>query len=221
MEEEAPAASPQLAVEDVKMETDVKEEAVGGKEKSLKRASEEGGDGDENEEKKQKVDQSAEEVKVDQSAEEVKVDQSDVKEVGNAASEVKLGPKTFGSSTEMFDYFFKLLHYWPTNLNLNKYEQMVLLDLLKKGHAEADKKIGVGIKSFQVRYHPLWKSRCFFLIREDESYDDFSFRKCVDHILPLPENMKGRPEVNKSLGGRGGGGGGYRARGRGGGRRGK
>ncbi|CAM8878545.1 unnamed protein product [Rhodiola kirilowii] len=219
MAEEATAASPQLAVEDVNMETDVKEEAVSAatnvKEKSLKRASEEGGDGDENEEKKQKMDESAEEVKVDQ---------SDVKEVGvyvgNEASEVKLGPKTFGSSTEMFDYFFKLLHYWPTNLNLNKYEQMVLLDLLKKGHAEADKKIGVGIKSFQVRYHPLWKSRCFFLIREDESYDDFSFRKCVDHILPLPENMKGRPEVNKSLGGRGGGGG-YRARGRGGGRRGK
>lgn len=90
----------------------------------------------------------------------------------------------------------------------------MLLDLLKKGHAEADRKIGVGVKSFQVRYHPMWKSRCFFLVRDDESCEDFSFRKCVDHILPLPENMKGRTEVNKALGGRGGGG--YRGRGRGG-----
>lgn len=31
-----------------------------------------------------------------------------------------VGPKTFGSSVEMFDYFYKLLHAWSPNLNLNK-----------------------------------------------------------------------------------------------------
>lgn len=95
---------------------------------------------------------------------------------------------------------------------------MVLLDLLNKGHAEPDKKIGGGIQAFQVRVHPTWKSRCFFLVRNDESTDDFSFRKCVDHILPLPENMKIKPDANKALGGgkgRGGGRGGGRGRGRG------
>ena len=30
-----------------------------------------------------------------------------------------LGPKTFGSSVEMFDYFYKFLHYWPPNLDVN------------------------------------------------------------------------------------------------------
>lgn len=93
---------------------------------------------------------------------------------------------------------------------------MLLLDLLKKGHTEPDKKIGEGIHAFQVRYHPMWKSRCFFLIRKDESSDDFSFRKCVDHILPLPEDMKTKFDSNKGFnGGRKGHGGG---RGRGGGR---
>ena len=98
----------------------------------------------------------------------------------------------------------------------------MLLDLLKKGHLEAKKKIGTGIHAFQVRYHPQWKSRCFFLVREDESADDFSFRKCVDHILPLPENMAVKSDFNKVLGGgggrggRGGGRGGRRGRGRGG-----
>ena len=95
----------------------------------------------------------------------------------------------------------------------------MLLDLLKEGHQEAEKKIGSGISAFQVRYHPQWKSRCFFLVREDESADDFSFRKCVDHILPLPENMIVKPDVNKALGGgggRGGGRGNWRGRGRGG-----
>lgn len=101
-----------------------------------------------------------------------------------------------------------------------QYEHMVLMDLIKKGHPEPDTKIGVGIQAFQVRYHPTWKSRCFFLIRQDETIDDFSFRKCVDHIIPLPEDMKTKSDANKALGGgsgkgRGGKSGGH-GRGRGG-----
>ncbi|CAN7100748.1 protein EMBRYO DEFECTIVE 514 [Brassica rapa] len=133
---------------------------------------------------------------------------------------VKLGPKEFGSSVAMFDYFTKFMHFWPTGLDVNKYEQMVLLDLIKKGHSEPDKKIGGGIKAFQVRTHPMWKSRCFFLVREDDSADDFSFRKCVDQILPLPENMKAPGSTGNGHGGGGRGGGGRRG-GRGGGRGGR
>ncbi|KAH8507333.1 hypothetical protein Peur_049369 [Populus x canadensis] len=139
---------------------------------------------------------------------------------------VSLGPKSFGSAVEMFDYFYNFLHYWPPNLNVNKYEQMVLLELLKRGHTEPDKKIGGGIQTFQVRFHPMFKSRCFFLIRDDESVDDFSFRKCVDHILPLPEDMKIKSDNflggGKGHGGKGGHGGrGGRGRGRGYGRGGR
>ncbi|KAJ4872781.1 hypothetical protein Rs2_45556 [Raphanus sativus] len=64
---------------------------------------------------------------------------------------VKLGPKEFVSSVAMFDYFTKFMHFWPTDLDVNKYEQMVLLDLIKKGHSEPDKKIGGGIKAFQLQ----------------------------------------------------------------------
>lgn len=78
---------------------------------------------------------------------------------------------------------------------------MMLLELLKNGHTEPDTKIGGGIRVFQVRKHPMWKSRCFFLVREGESVDDFSFRKCVDHILPLPEEMQVKPDANMALGG--------------------
>lgn len=92
----------------------------------------------------------------------------------------------------------------------------MLVELIKKGHAEPERKIGSGIKAFQVRYHPVYKSRCFFLLREDNSVDDFSFRKCVDHILPLPEDMKAKTGANRAPAkGRGGGGRG-RGRGRGG-----
>ena len=108
-----------------------------------------------------------------------------------------------------------------------QYEHMVLLDLLKKGHSEPDKKTGARVKAFQVKYHPMWKSRCFFLIRENDTMDDFSFRKCVDKILPLPEDMKIKFDGNgKGHGGKGGGssggrGGRGRGRGRGHGRGGK
>ncbi|KAK8710733.1 hypothetical protein V6N13_146046 [Hibiscus sabdariffa] len=164
----------------------------------------EDGEGSDKVSKKQMVEKSVEE----ESLENTKAEPSD-------SSRVRLGPKEFGSSVEMFDYFYKLLHYWPTRFNLNKYEHMVMLELLKKGHEESDKKIGGGIKAFQIRFHPVWKSKCFFAIREDETLEDFSFRKCVDHILPLPDEMK-KPDANRATGGGRGHGGQGGARGRGG-----
>ncbi|KAM5570771.1 protein EMBRYO DEFECTIVE 514 [Rosa sericea] len=199
------------AAEDMDLETapaQNPDEAQNGDANS-KRAREEeeesGGDGDA---KKAKVEE-------EKSAEEQRLEK--LGEGESEAGRVILGPKSFGSAVEMFDYFYKLLHYWPTDLNINKYEYLVLLDLLKKGHSEPDKKIGGGIQAFQVRFHPLYRSRCYFLIREDGASDDFSFRKCVDHILPLPENMKAHADANKALGGgKGGGGrGSWRGRGRG------
>ncbi|KAK6787663.1 hypothetical protein RDI58_016188 [Solanum bulbocastanum] len=158
-------------------------------------------------------------LKVDKSVEEERFENLDgsktvEEEKKDGFGPVSVGPKNFGSSVEMFDYFYKLLHSWSPNLNLNKYEHIVLLDLLKKGHLEPDRKIGTGVRAFQIRFHPQFKSRCFFVIREDDSVDDFSFRKCVDHISPLPENMQVKHEANRDLarGGKGGG----RGRGRGG-----
>lgn len=59
--------------------------------------------------KKQKVEKSVEEERLE------KLEDA-VAETGR----LTLGPKTFGCSIEMFDHFFKFLHYWPTNLNVNK-----------------------------------------------------------------------------------------------------
>ncbi|KAK6795457.1 hypothetical protein RDI58_008910 [Solanum bulbocastanum] len=141
-----------------------------------------------------------------------RVDQSVEEEKKDVSVPVSVGSKSFVSSVEMFDYFYKLLHSWSVNLNLNKYEHMVLLDLLKKGHSEPERKIGTGVRAFQIRFHPHFKSRCFFVVREDDTVDDFSFRKCVDQIQPLPANMQTKQHAN---GGKGGGRYG-RGRGRGG-----
>ncbi|KAL3513179.1 hypothetical protein ACH5RR_025896 [Cinchona calisaya] len=172
----------------------------------LKRAREEGAeDGDKIEEaKKMMADKSFEEERLGKTTE---AGQEEEKKSGSEpepepeSGPISLGPKTFKSSVEMYDYFYKFLHFWAPNVDVNKYERVMLLELLKKGHLEPVKKIGNGIRVFQVRYHPKFKSRCFFLTREDDSVDDFSFRKCVDHILPLPEDMLVKYNVNKALGG--------------------
>ncbi|RWV96608.1 hypothetical protein GW17_00040666 [Ensete ventricosum] len=41
-------------------------------------------------------------------------------DVEKETSGVSVGPKVFTSSVEMFEYFFKLLHTWSPNLDLNK-----------------------------------------------------------------------------------------------------
>ncbi|KAM0936174.1 putative protein DCL [Dioscorea sansibarensis] len=201
-------------------------EAEGGvdqqEENSTTKRDREDGEEEENDgnSKKQKVEKSLEEERLEKLKE--KGGETDSKEAEKGSEGPKsLGPKVFGSSVEMFDYFMKLLHSWSTNVDVNKYEHLVLLDLIKKGHPEPDKKIGVGIQAFQVRVHPAWKSRCFFLVRSDGTSDDFSFRKCVDHVLPLPDNMKVPSASNGSKhkggghGGKSGGGGGKGGRGHG------
>ncbi|KAJ9560066.1 hypothetical protein OSB04_005226 [Centaurea solstitialis] len=179
----------------------------------------------------------AKKAKVDDEEKSVEEQRLEKEEETVKAGPVAVGYKSFETSVQIFDYFYKLLHFWPPNLNVNKIpERGIGIDMDPQAHIlslisafckfwsrRSEKKMGAGINAFQVRFHPQWKSRCFFLVREDESADDFSFRKCVDHILPLPENMIAKPDVNKALGGgsgrgRGGGRGtgNWRGRGRGG-----
>lgn len=49
-----------------------------------------------------------------------RVDQSVEEEKKDVSVPVSVGSKSFVSSVEMFNYFYKLLHSWSVNLNLNK-----------------------------------------------------------------------------------------------------
>ncbi|EXB44692.1 hypothetical protein L484_015949 [Morus notabilis] len=204
---EANSEQQNAVTEDMELEaTEPVQESNDNGETNSKRAREEGdGSSEENDVSSEENEGVSKKQKVgdEKSVEEERLEK---KLADEESGRVSLGPKSFGSSVEMFDYFYKFLHYWPPNLNVNKF-------LFFARHAEPDKKIGGGIRAFQVRYHPMFKSRCFFLIRNDESYDDFSFRKCVDRILPLPEDMKVKSDANRALGGGGGNGRGRGARG--------
>ncbi|KAK7411413.1 hypothetical protein VNO78_02846 [Psophocarpus tetragonolobus] len=225
-EEAAPEViDPNTSAAAVDMEVENAVAGDSGGEANQKRAREDEEPQDDDVSKKQKVDEekSVEEARLEKheekeeekekekNAEEKETEaeaeaeaEKEEKEEKEANGSVNLGHKSFGSSSEMFHYFYNFLHAWPQYLNVNKYEHLMLLELLKNGHSEPDKKIGGGVRAFQVRKHPTFKSRCFFLIREDDSVDDFSFRKCVDHILPLPDEMHLKSDANKALGGGGG-----------------
>lgn len=81
----------------------------------VKRAREEGEEENDGVSKKQKVEEEEE-----KSVEEERLQLEKKPEEDDDSGRVSLGPKSFGSSVEMFDYFFKFLHYWPANLNVNK-----------------------------------------------------------------------------------------------------
>ncbi|KAK9278452.1 hypothetical protein L1049_028017 [Liquidambar formosana] len=190
----APAPNPQ---EDADSEPNGVDSAANG-ESNSKREREEGGESEEvngGDAKKQKAEKSMEEERLE------KLEGGEVVEGGGEEKEkekekekesglVSLGPKNFGSSVEMFDYFYKFLHYWPPNLNVNEYEHMVLLELLKKGHAEPDKKTGGGVHAFQVRYHPMWKSRAYSAL--DWPYE-LPIQESLFDAVPLLESFPTDP----------------------------
>lgn len=66
--------------------------------------------------KKLKVDKSVEEERFENLDGSKTVDE----EKKDVSGPISVGPKNFGSSVEVFNYFYKLLHSWSPNLNLNK-----------------------------------------------------------------------------------------------------
>lgn len=70
---------------------------------------------DGNESKKAKVDQ-----------EEKSVEEQRLEKDAAKSGPVALGYKNFETSVQMFDYFFKFLHFWPPNLNVNKVSGFIL-----------------------------------------------------------------------------------------------
>lgn len=50
-------------------------------------------------------------------------------------------------------------------------------------HPNAEEKIGVGVKHFEVR-PSRWQGRCFWVVRRDGSETDFSFMECLKPASP-------------------------------------
>ena len=176
-------------------------------------------------EKKAKVGSNGGDGAEDASTKEEEEEEEEKKEDGTPAkttwTPVKLGPKTFESPEDAIKYLSWLLNTVTMKQDLNDYERMVVEAMLKQGHESAEKKIGEsGIKSIQVNWHLEHDSKCYYVVRNDGSISDFSYRKCVEGCFPGWDKSNASKSQHRSdrgrHGGRGdgrkhhGGGGGYR-----------
>ena len=176
-------------------------------------------------EKKAKVGSNGGDGAEDASTKEEEEEEEEKKEDGIPAkttwTPVKLGPKTFESPEDAIKYLSWLLNTVTMKQDLNDYERMVVEAMLKQGHESAEKKIGEsGIKSIQVNWHLEHDSKCYYVVRNDGSISDFSYRKCVEGCFPGWDKSNASKSEHRSdrgrHGGRGdgrkhhGGGGGYR-----------
>lgn len=58
-----------------------------------------------------------------------------------------------------------------------------LLSELLKHHKNSDDKLA-GVKGFTVDFHPTFEAtRCFFILREDGTKEDFSYHKCIHNLV--------------------------------------
>ena len=70
----------------------------------------------------------------------------------------------------------------------------VMLDALR-AHPDARAKIGAGAACLQVRQHASKRYDSFVVVRADGTFDDFSYRKCVEALFP---GFAKRPKTSAS-----------------------
>lgn len=95
-----------------------------------------------------------------------------------------LGGITFDAKTQVGNYVKQLLADAKLNASLSGEKYAVMRDLLN-WHPEAQQKIGGGVAAIEVRPTPDFgkNTRGFWLVREDGSETDFSYRKCLEGEL--------------------------------------
>lgn len=85
----------------------------------------------------------------------------------------------FGSKTLLQERIKSILYGNKIGYFLNNEDFNFMLAVLQ-GHPESDMKIGVGVKGIFVDQNPLYKNtRCFWLVRQDNSQTDFSYIECL------------------------------------------
>lgn len=100
----------------------------------------------------------------------------------DGAEQIHIGNRTFYEPADLFHFFGSILTRTQEGNRVPTEEAQLLLNLLIKGHAIADDKIGCGVKFIFADRHPDYGQKCFMLMRKDGSTVDFSYRKCINNI---------------------------------------
>jgi len=99
----------------------------------------------------------------------------------NSKPSLTLGGKSFQSVSKVKTYVKTLLNITPDDTPIDPSYFNVLLDILKH-HPNFEEKAR-NLKNFTAGRHPSHKdSRCFFIVREDGTKEDFSVTKCLSQL---------------------------------------
>lgn len=109
-----------------------------------------------------------------------------VKKTGMTASKKLFSAFTFGD--RKFNNFSNLQTEFKNIISKTRNGAEVdeaacaLLRELVTYHDKSDEKLK-DVKAFTVNFHPTYKqTRCFFVIKEDDSHVDFSLHKCLNNL---------------------------------------
>jgi hypothetical protein len=92
---------------------------------------------------------------------------------------IKVGTVSFDTTKEATEWVQRLVDRYPNGERLSAEHTAFFKHLLELHPNRADK-IGVGVKGFVVHQNPTYPNRTVFIIRNDESLCDFSWRKCLN-----------------------------------------
>ncbi len=88
-----------------------------------------------------------------------------------------IGDKNFNTKKELIEHIQTILYKYTPGEKLDKKDFNFVRELLNF-HPKSKEKIGCGVKSIKVD-KAKEGTTCFYILRNDDSYDDFSFGSCI------------------------------------------
>lgn len=92
---------------------------------------------------------------------------------------VELRELRFNTQKEAKAFFGSILNAHEEGEELEG-EEFNYVEQLLENHPRASEKIGVGIERIVVGLNPERNGKCFYVVRKDNSFDDFSYHRCID-----------------------------------------
>ena len=99
-------------------------------------------------------------------------------EAGVPSKPVSFGTLKFTAKKDALAFLKSMLHKYSVGDRVNEKDSVILLAALAN-HPESQKKIGLGVKEFKVKSAD-FNSRCFWVVRIDDSEEKFSYSSCVN-----------------------------------------
>ena len=102
-----------------------------------------------------------------------------------------LGNMGFSNKTEIKQLYRDILDSYENNSIPNREDQIKIWHLFKH-HDDYETKKGVGVKHFEIRIGPPYEfqNKCFYVIRKDDTFDDFSYPHCVGKIKKIDNKLE-------------------------------